>query len=107
MLKLDKQLLGVNMNSEISCEQLQQFINKGAQLIDVRSTIEFNNGALNGAVNLPINTIQNNIEAIDQTKPVLLYCRSGQRSGMVQQFLISLGFQDVYNIGSYSKYAFC
>lgn len=95
------------MNSEISCEQLHQFLAKGAQLIDVRSTMEFNQGALNGAINLPINTIQSCVESIDKSKPVLLYCRSGARSGMVQQFLISLGFKDVYNIGSYTRYAFC
>ncbi len=95
------------MNSEISCEQLHQLLEKGAQLIDVRSTMEFNQGALNGAINLPVNTIQSSIESIDKEKPVLLYCRSGARSGMVQQFLISLGFQDVYNIGSYNKYVFC
>ncbi|MCW8830539.1 MAG: rhodanese-like domain-containing protein [Gammaproteobacteria bacterium] len=95
------------MNGELSCEKLQQLLNNGAQLIDVRSTMEFNQGALNGAINLPINSIQHNTGVIDQNKPVLLYCRSGARSGMVKNFLISLGFQDVYNIGSYSKYAFC
>lgn len=95
------------MNSEISCEQLRQLLAKGAQLIDVRSTMEFNQGALNGAINLPINTIQSSVESIDKSKPVLLYCRSGARSGMVQQFLVSLGFKDVYNIGGYTRYAFC
>ncbi|MDH5612783.1 MAG: rhodanese-like domain-containing protein [Gammaproteobacteria bacterium] len=95
------------MNSEISCEQLKQLLAKGAQLIDVRSTMEFDQGALNGAINLPINTIQHNTGVIDQSRPVLLYCRSGHRSGAVKQFLISLGFQDVYNIGGYTNYAFC
>ncbi len=95
------------MNSEISCEQLKELLNNGAQLIDVRSTMEFNQGSINGAVNLPITSIQDNTDCIDQSKAVLLYCRSGQRSGMVKQFLISLGFKDVYNIGSYTKYAFC
>ncbi|MDH3342162.1 MAG: rhodanese-like domain-containing protein [Gammaproteobacteria bacterium] len=95
------------MNSEISCTKLQELLTDGAQLIDVRSTMEFNQGALNGAINLPITSIQHNTDVIDQSRPVLLYCRSGQRSGMVKQFLISLGFEDVYNIGSYTKYAFC
>jgi len=95
------------MTGELSCEKLQKLLKDGAQLIDVRSTMEFNQGALNGAINLPINSIQHNTGSIDQSKPVLLYCRSGARSGMVKNFLISLGFQDVYNIGSYSKYAFC
>lgn len=95
------------MNRDISCQELQQFLQNGAQLIDVRSIMEFNQGALNGAINLPITSIQHHTDSIDQSKPVLLYCRSGQRSGMVKQFLISLGFEDVYNIGSYTKYAFC
>ena len=95
------------MESEISCEQLHQLLKKGAQLIDVRSTMEYNQGALNGAINLPITSIHHNTDAIDQSKPVLLYCRSGQRSGMVKQFLITLGFDEVYNIGSYTRYAFC
>ena len=95
------------MKSDISCEKLQDLLNNGAQLIDVRSTIEFNQGALNGAIDLPITSIQHNTETIDQTKPILLYCRSGARSGVVKQFLISLGFEDVYNIGSYTRYAFC
>jgi phage shock protein E len=95
------------MNTEISCEHLQELLSKGAQLIDVRSTMEFSQGAIDGAVNLPINTIQHNIDEIDKTKPVLLYCRSGARSGMVKNFLDSLGYQDVYNIGSYNRYAFC
>ena len=95
------------MTGELSCEKLQKLLKDGAQLIDVRSIMEFNQGALNGAINLPINSIQHNTDSIDQSKPVLLYCRSGARSGMVKNFLISLGFQDVYNIGSYSKYAFC
>ena len=95
------------MNADLSCEQLQQLLEKGAQLIDVRSVMEFNQGALNGAINLPINTIQQNTDSIDQSKPVLLYCRSGARSGMVKNFLVSIGFQDVYNIGSYTRYAFC
>ena len=95
------------MNTDLSCEQLQELLEKGAQLIDVRSIMEFNQGALNGAINLPINTIQENTDSIDQSKTVLLYCRSGARSGMVKNFLVSIGFKDVYNIGSYTRYAFC
>ena len=95
------------MNTEISCEHLQELLAKGAQLIDVRSTMEFAQGALNGAIILPIDSFQHNMDSIDQSKPVLLYCRSGARSGMVKNFLDSLGYQNVYNIGSYSRYAFC
>ena len=95
------------MNDSMSCEEIRNLINAGAQLIDVRSTVEFNQGALNGAVNMPIDSFQHFLDSIDKENPVLLYCRSGARSGAAKQFLETLGFNSVFNIGGYSKYAFC
>lgn len=86
---------------------MKQILTVGGQLIDVRSNVEFNQGALHGAVNMPIDTIHFFAKSIDKTKPVLLYCRTGMRSGKVKQFLEMLGFDRVYNIGGYQRYAHC
>ena len=91
----------------MTCEEIKNLMTIGGQLIDVRSTVEFRQGALNGAVNMPIDSFQHRVDSIDKNKPVLLYCRSGIRSGAAKNFLEMLGFDGVYNIGSYQKYAFC
>ena len=79
----------------------------GGQLIDVRSPFEFNQGALSGAVNMPISNISNHTDAIDKTKPVMLYCRTGARSEMVKKYLEQLGFDQVYNIGGIMQFVGC
>jgi len=95
------------MYENLSWEEIKQLTEKGAQLIDVRSNIEFMGGALSGAVNIPFESMQHSAHSIDKDKPVILYCRSGMRSGAVKQFLEALGFCEVYNIGGYKNYATC
>lgn len=95
------------MFDEFSCNELQKIISTGGQLIDVRSTVEFRQGALQGAKNIPIDTIHYALNSIDKTKPVILYCRTGKRSGMVKGLFDQLGFDQVHNIGCYQHYAGC
>jgi len=95
------------MNQIYNCQFVQSLMEEGAQLIDVRSTVEFARGALKGAINMPMDRFQYHKDDIDENKPVLLYCRSGQRSEMVKRFLESCGFSQVYNIGSYQNFQGC
>ena len=95
------------MFEELSCEELQDLVSTGAQLIDVRSTMEYSQGALQGAKNIPIDSIHHSVSAFDKNKPVILYCKTGARSGMVKKFFDSIGFDQVYNIGGYNRYPGC
>lgn len=79
----------------------------GGQLIDVRSPVEFNQGSLDGAVNMPIEKFQILKDDIDSSKPVLLYCRTGARSGSVKNYLDQLGFSQVHNIGGLMQFMGC
>ncbi|MDT8283559.1 MAG: rhodanese-like domain-containing protein, partial [Gammaproteobacteria bacterium] len=85
----------------------QKIISEGGQLIDVRSPVEFSQGALDGAINMPINSFQYLKDSIDSTKPVVLYCRTGARSGMVKNYLEQLGFDQVHNIGGIRQFMDC
>lgn len=96
-------MFGFNYN----CDQLKNLLEKGAVLIDVRTHFEFTQGALQGAHNMPLEQFQYHAESIDRDRPVLLYCRSGQRSEMAKRYLQTLGFPDVHNIGGYSQLATC
>ena len=95
------------MIHKYNCPFVKQKMSEGGQLIDVRSSIEFSQGALNGAVNMPIDSFQYLINKIDSAKPVLLYCRTGARSGMVKNYLEQLGFNQVHNIGGIQQFVGC
>jgi phage shock protein E len=95
------------MYYQYDCEFLKTKLDEGGQLIDVRTPFEFNQGALHGAVNMPIDRFQALMKKIDQKKPVLLYCRTGARSEMVKQYLEQLGYDQVHNIGGINQFSGC
>jgi phage shock protein E len=95
------------MTFDIKCEEIRELVNNGGQLIDVRSNQEFSRGALKKAVNIPLEAIPHHTDTIDREKPVMLYCVSGMRANVVKQFLESMGFNQVYNLGGISQLAHC
>ena len=88
------------------CEQIKQILEEGGALLDVRTPREFALGALPGAQNIPLNGLPGVLQNLPKNQPILLYCRSGARSGMAQRYLLNEGF-DAHNIGGYSQYAHC
>lgn len=92
---------------QISCQEKQQLISDGAQLVDVRTPMEYQAGALGEAINIPLQALRNHAEQLDQEQPVLVYCRSGSRSGMAKMILQEMGFNRVLNIGGVMRYAGC
>jgi phage shock protein E len=74
-------------------------------LIDVRSEEEFASGALPGAHLIPHEQIAQRIAALapDKNTPIVLYCRSGRRSGIAQDNLLALGYTQVINAGGYEQ----
>jgi len=88
------------------CEQIKQILKDGGALLDVRTPQEFASGALPGAQNVPLNGIPSAVQSLPKDRPILLYCRSGARSGMAQRFLVQEGFE-AHNIGGYSQFSHC
>ncbi len=73
---------------------------KDGVLIDVREPNEYYAGHVDGAINIPLSTLQQRIEEIRAMgKPLYLYCQSGNRSGMAEMLLRAHGIKEVYNIG--------
>ncbi|MEY2793623.1 MAG: hypothetical protein RJA76_1615 [Bacteroidota bacterium] len=74
--------------------------NPNVTVIDVRETFEFEDGHYDGAMNIPLGTIPNHIEKIKaMSQPIVVYCRSGNRSGMALTLLKQACIQEVYNGG--------
>ncbi len=71
-------------------------------LVDVRTPEEFAKGHIEGAVNINFKkrTFPSYISAIAKDKPVLIYCRSGNRSGKATFIMQALGFNEVYDLTS-------
>lgn len=77
-------------------------IDKGALLVDVRTAAEFNAGHLIGAINIDHEEIVARAgELGDKDRVVILYCRSGRRSGLAKDWLRDEGFTNVTNAGGY------
>jgi phage shock protein E len=71
--------------------------------IDVRTADEFNAGHIEGAAHIPYEEIAARISEIttDKNATIHLYCRSGNRSGIAQQTLLAMGFNNAVNEGGY------
>lgn len=73
---------------------------KNALLLDVRSDNEFVEQHLRGAVQLDFygDDFEEKLAELDVNQPVLVYCRSGNRSGKTAKKLKELGVRRVYNL---------
>jgi len=80
-----------------------QMINDGALLVDVRTPDEYNQGHLSGAKLIPVKEVEERIAEFgeDKSRPIVVYCKRGVRSGRAEQTLIEHGFTNVLNGGGY------
>jgi len=88
------------MTNIISALKTKSLIESGAQLVDVRSEKEYQQGAIPGALNLPVNQLEQHASTLDTNKPIIVYCRTGGRSATAQLLLKKIGFQEVHNAGA-------
>jgi len=71
------------------------------RVIDVREINEFESGHFEGAINIPLGNIPMRIDELKAMNgPIVVYCRSGNRSGMAMSLLKQAGLIDVYNGGA-------
>jgi thioredoxin 1 len=78
-----------------------------AQVLDVRTPAEFGQGHLPSAINMDFrdSAFNKEIQNLDKTNPVYVYCLSGGRSAGAAQKLVEQGFSEVYEMqGGYLKW---
>ena len=86
---------------EVTSEEAAQLLkNVHPFLLDVRTSGEFKNGHLKGAVNIPVQNLQSRLKELAQYKDerVLIYCATGNRSTVASKILIDNGFRNIYNM---------
>ena len=84
--------------------QTQEYRNAGYQLIDCRTPSEFKNGAIPGAINIPVDEIRERVAEIKK-EPILVNCQVGQRGHTATMLLKELGFDATNLDGGYLTYS--
>ena len=77
---------------EVSREEAQRLLEDGAQLVDVRAAHEWDAGRIAGATHLPLDELAGRAGEIDRERPVVVYCRGGNRSAMAAAALADAGY---------------
>ncbi len=87
-------------NTRIHGQQARKLVQEGALLVDVRSPGEFAGGHIDGAINIPLNTLGSRMGELGASdKAIVLYCRSGARSRSAMGNITGKGFTQVYDLG--------
>ena len=78
--------------------ELRDMDKTAVTLIDVRTADEFATGAIEGAINIPLDDLRDRLDSIPRDKPVILYCGVGLRGYLASNILRQRGFDDVRNL---------
>ena len=82
---------------EIAIDQVAAALDRGAVVVDVREPVEFRDGHLPGAVNIPMGHLTRRLGELDRARPVYVVCASGNRSSAMVDVLAAAGY-DATNV---------
>lgn len=76
-------------------------INKSIVLLDIRSKMEYEEGHIEDAINVPLDQLEEVIEKriLKKNQTIYLYCRSGVRTLTAGDILLNLGYTSIYDVG--------
>lgn len=89
---------------KVSTPQFSELMktNPDMMVLDIRTPGEFKQRHIEGAMNIDFMNpdFKERLNLLDKSKPLLLYCRSGNRSGQAMAYFEELKFQRVYHLGA-------
>ena len=99
-------LLNLKAQADFTEPQVaQELVKNGALLVDVRTPGEYQTGHIEGAINIPVSEVESRLKEFgDKEQNIVVYCRSGARSGRARSMLLSQGFKKVYNLGGIGRW---
>ncbi|MEE1130910.1 MAG: rhodanese-like domain-containing protein, partial [Caryophanon sp.] len=83
---------------QVRVSDVRRLVEEGAYIVDVREPNEFANGAVKGAVNIPLSQLREHMNEIPTDVPVYVHCRSAQRSYNAVMALNNSGYTNVFNV---------
>lgn len=98
-------LAAISLSARSGATEEAPAVRDGGVLIDVRTAREFKGGHLDKAINIPHGEIGDKIGSVVTNKgeKIVLYCSSGNRSGIAEGTLRAMGYTNVVNAGAYSR----
>lgn len=85
--------------------ELEDYNMDNSVLVDVRTEMEFNNGHIEGAVNIPVDDLRNRLNELDKNKEIVEYCQVGLRGYIADRILAQAGFKVKNLTGGYKSYS--
>jgi len=82
---------------EVAAAQAKELIDAGAQLVDIRTEVEHAAGRIPGSRHIPLADIPSEAQELAPDRPVILYCRAGNRSGPAADAFAASGW-DAHSI---------
>ena len=99
LMRLSKQdfreLMNESLQQWVAYPDAREIIAKGGRWLDVRLPSEFQNLAIEGALNIPLYFIRLKLATLDRNVPYVVYCDTGRRSSAGAFILLERGF-DAY-----------
>lgn len=93
--------------TEVQVDDAKQIFESGdrVQIIDVRNPSELLNGYIDGAINLPLDNLRDELELVSKELPIYMYCQRGLRGYLATLILQHNGFKNLHNIaGGYTAW---
>lgn len=88
----------------ISLDEFKTYIGQGnVQVIDVRGASEYKTGHIEGAINLFVGTLADNLDKISKDEQVVIHCEAGDRSAVAYSILAKNGFKNIKNFSGGMK----
>ena len=92
------------MLKEITSDELFKKISK-VQLIDIREPYEYEEGHIEGSINIPMGDFLEKLDELSRTKQIIIYCNTGRRSKPVVYITHKLHNYTLYNLkGGYKEF---
>ena len=82
---------------QVEPARARELIDAGAQVVDVRTAGEHAAGHIAGAAHVPLERLDQEADELDRDRPLVVYCRGGNRSGMAAEALRNSGW-DAHSI---------
>ena len=79
----------------VNVQEAYQLVEEGVFVLDVRTDAEWDKSHISDAILIPLDQLPGRMQELPDDQPILVYCRSGNRSGQALSYLVQAGFTNV------------